>query len=307
MTRPRIAVLLASFNGEKWISQQITSIISQIDCDLTVFVSDDSSSDQTLNICRALSDRFDLRLFPLKNSRFGNANRNFLRLVKDCSEEGFDFFCFADQDDVWFPDKLSSSVKCIIEKKVNACSSNVLATWNFKRFVFVKKSYPLKKFDHFFESAGPGCTFVFDSAFFSSLKKWVEANYQTLMNAPVHDWVFYAFARESGFKWHIQERATMLYRQHRSNEYGVNAGLKAALKRVKVFLQGGYFNNCFFVASLFPCSGFDSNSLKQRSLKNFVYLFLNAHEFRRSAKDVFLFRILLFFTYALNSFYEKQA
>ena len=52
MTNPKVLILMATFNGEKWITEQMNSIVNQCGVDITIFVSDDFSSDQTVNILK---------------------------------------------------------------------------------------------------------------------------------------------------------------------------------------------------------------------------------------------------------------
>lgn len=102
---PRFAVLLAAYNGMQWLPEQLDSILSQVGVDVTVYVSTDRSSDGTYAWVCDVADT-DPRVVPLTYGEvFGGAAKNFFRLLRDVDLEPFDYIAFADQDDIWLPDK----------------------------------------------------------------------------------------------------------------------------------------------------------------------------------------------------------
>ena len=99
----KINVLLASYNGEKYIRDQIDSILLQ-ETDgfaLRLFVRDDGSTDETLSILNEYERKGDITLFTGKNLGFA---KNFLTLLKLCDEA--DYYAFSDHDDIWEKDKV---------------------------------------------------------------------------------------------------------------------------------------------------------------------------------------------------------
>jgi glycosyltransferase involved in cell wall biosynthesis len=98
---PRISVCLATYNGAAFISDQVASILPQLGSDDELVVSDDSSSDATVEMMRSLADR-RIRLF----SRAGEPNpvRNFENAISHATGE---IIVLSDQDDVWLDNKLS--------------------------------------------------------------------------------------------------------------------------------------------------------------------------------------------------------
>jgi rhamnosyltransferase len=84
---PRVAVLLAAYNGLDWIRDQLKSIFIQIEVDLTIFISVDLSNDKTYEYCLSLSQNDD-RVVVLKyGERFGGAGKNFYRLFQKIVHE----------------------------------------------------------------------------------------------------------------------------------------------------------------------------------------------------------------------------
>ncbi|MGO3357802.1 MAG: glycosyltransferase [Bifidobacterium crudilactis] len=106
--KPNVAVLLSSYNGEQYIEEQVVSIFQQQNVDVTLFVRDDGSTDATLSILRRLSDRYAGKLFidPGRNKGY---KQSFLKLISQTSDS-FDYYGFADQDDVWDSRKLISAI-----------------------------------------------------------------------------------------------------------------------------------------------------------------------------------------------------
>ena len=133
-SRPKIAVLMACYNGMKWIEAQVASILEQKQVDIELYISVDKSEDDTLGFCQSLS-KLDSRVNLLQNDvRFGSASKNFFRIIEECPIKDYDFFAFADQDDIWFDDKLFKATSYLSTHQAVGYSSNVEAFWeNGKR------------------------------------------------------------------------------------------------------------------------------------------------------------------------------
>ena len=231
MKKPKIAVLLAAYNGIDWVEEQVESILSQRDVIPILFISVDLSVDGTDDWVRnKRNDTRSIIMLPYGES-FGSAAGNFFRLIRDVDLSGFDAVSFADQDDIWFPDKLSRAWEKISVDRIDAYSSNVIALWRDGSRKIINKAYPQKKIDYFFESAGPGCTYVFSQKSFLFLKDFVIKNYNYLSVIEFHDWLVYAYFRSNNMRWFIDPRPSMYYRQHDKNKIGANSGCGALVKR----------------------------------------------------------------------------
>ena len=99
-----VEVLLATYNGARFLREQLDSIFGQQYENLHVLARDDGSSDETVEILQQYASRFPgrLRLLPTGKPS-GSAKSNFLLLMRASTAS---YICFADQDDVWLPDKL---------------------------------------------------------------------------------------------------------------------------------------------------------------------------------------------------------
>lgn len=280
------AVLLATYNGERWLPEQLDSLRVQQDVDLRVIASDDQSSDGTMCLLRERASAFELAILPAHAERFGSANRNFLRLVRDADIGDAEYVALADQDDIWYADKLSRAIDRLRADGADAYSSNVEAFWPDGRTRIIKKSHAQKQYDHLFSSPGPGCTFVFTRALFLEMRVWVVANFAALSGLWVHDWILYAYSRAHGHRWLIDSVPTMRYRQHQSNEIGVNFGFKAIQRRLALVKEGRYRHDIVIIAELTGTSSDCVRALRRLNWFDRLWLIRHAGQFRRSLPEV---------------------
>lgn len=241
---PRILILLATYNGLHYLPALIESITNQKNVQIQVNISDDNSNDGTYQYIENLSTQ-DVRFKLLPTiGLFGSAGRNFYRLITDSDFSNFDYVAFADQDDIWFPDKLSNHVELIKQHKVDAVSSNVIAFWSDGKEKLIKKSQPQREHDYIFESAGPGCTFLMTPWLVNQVKQVLSSsNFSTIANSvALHDWLTYAVCRSLGHTWLIDSYPSVQYRQHAHNVIGANNGCKAKFARFRRISDGWYRN-----------------------------------------------------------------
>ncbi len=103
-----IQILLATYNGEKYLEAQLDSLLSQTHTDWKLIVHDDGSTDQTCEILRAYQRRYPDIIEILEDGlTFGNARDNFTHLLTVSSA---DYVMFCDQDDIWLPDKIAKTL-----------------------------------------------------------------------------------------------------------------------------------------------------------------------------------------------------
>jgi glycosyltransferase involved in cell wall biosynthesis len=112
-SKPKVEILLATFNGEKYISELLDSILNQTYKNIKITIHDDGSSDRTLEILRGYSKRYPEIINLIDDGiSTGSAVRNFEFLLKNSSEE---YIMFADQDDVWLPTKVELTLNKMLE------------------------------------------------------------------------------------------------------------------------------------------------------------------------------------------------
>lgn len=237
----KIAILLATHNGLRWLPEQVDSILGQQGVNVRLIVSDDASSDGTIGWLQALAAREERVTLLPQEGPYGSAARNFYRLLRDADFSDADYISFSDQDDVWHSDKLIRAVALLEERKAVAVSTNVTAFWPDSRRQLVDKAQPQQAYDYLFEAAGPGCTYVLSLAFAIAVRNQLEYFREAGTSQPAyHDWLCYALCRARGERWVIDAVPSMEYRQHGSNELGVNDGVQAGQARMRKIASGWY-------------------------------------------------------------------
>lgn len=289
-TSPRLAVCLAAYNGMQWIDEQITSIKAQEGVDVTLYISVDVSTDGTEGHIRRLAEN-DKRIVLLPyGARFGGAAPNFFRLLAEIDFSPYDYVALSDQDDIWLPNKLSRATKALEASDADGYSSNVTAFWENGRQTIVNKAQPQRQFDYLFEAAGPGCTYVLSASLANKVKECVVKNASEIKNIGLHDWLIYAFARSNGFKWIIDPAPSMLYRQHSTNQVGVNQGFRAFHARSKKIFNGWGFQQASMIAQLVGNSTNQPHArLCSMRRKDLLWLAANSSKFRRRLRDRYFF------------------
>lgn len=239
--KPKFAVLLAAKNGEKWIKEQVLSILSQKDIKVKIFVSIDRSNDKTEKICKSLA-KSNSAVQIIKKNKFkkSSASYNFFWLIKKVNLKKFDYISLSDQDDIWFHNKLKRAYECLKKFNSHGYSSNVIALYEDGSKKKLLKNTKQTKFDFLFESAGAGSTYVFKSKEFNVVKQLIINKFKLIKKIENHDWFIYSCFRSMGYNWYIDKEETMFYRQHNSNVIGANNSIKSGFKRLKMITSKWY-------------------------------------------------------------------
>ena len=108
-----VAILMSTYNGEKYVDEQIRSILKQSFTDFTIYIRDDCSTDGTLKILNKYKETPNVVVIEGQNNL--GSNRSFLSLLENIQS---DYYMFSDQDDVWLPDKISKSYKLIKDEEI---------------------------------------------------------------------------------------------------------------------------------------------------------------------------------------------
>ena len=107
---PKALVIVATYNGEKYIREQLESILNQKGVSVSVLVVDDRSTDHTVEICeQVFSNAENDCLIRINSENLGVAANFMLALYS--AKDNFDYYAFSDQDDVWLPEKLSHAIR----------------------------------------------------------------------------------------------------------------------------------------------------------------------------------------------------
>lgn len=211
---PKVLVFLSTYNGEKYLEEQLSSIFAQKDVDVTVFASDDLSNDKTVEILEKYSKSNKLNFRVNKSNK--NFTYNFLDMIYENVDSDFDYFSLADQDDFWLEDKLISAIKKLEESKAHFYCSNLRIVDENLANPHAMNKFKIKNQRHapyILENICTGCTAVFDKEFIKQLSKhYPEGIY-------LHDyWLMLVAVFTSSFVY--DETPHILYRQHGSNMIG---------------------------------------------------------------------------------------
>jgi rhamnosyltransferase len=234
---PKLVILLAAYNGEKWIEQQIKTILNQKDVDLYLYISVDISIDRTYKIVCDLSRNYSNIVILPYGRRFGGAAPNFYRLLLEVPIGNYDYVAFSDQDDIWLEEKLINAINVLERENAFGYSSDLVAFWENGKRKYIKKSFPQVSYDFLFEAPGPGCTFLLKTELAIDIKTFLKSKICMVNEIDCHDWLIYAYARFKKYKWIIDDNSYIEYRQHDSNQLGVNHGLYAFVYRAKKLLN----------------------------------------------------------------------
>lgn len=284
--KPYIAVCMAAYNGMTYLLEQIESILLQVDVNIHLFISVDQSTDGTekwLTEYSLAEPRITLLPF---GERFGGAGPNFYRLLREMDLSKFNYLSFADQDDIWHPEKLYRAHFLMCSTNSAGYSSNFTAFWPSGRSRKINKSWPQRDYDFLFQSAGPGCTYVLRVELACAVQSLIRSADKRLLKVDYHDWLVYAFARAHKYTWIIDDWSSMKYRQHAHNQIGVNSGIRSFWHRAKKILSGYGFQQSLLIADLVQVS---TLPVVQRGLRNgrsgYLWLAFRAKHCRRRPID----------------------
>ena len=237
---PLVAILLCTYNGARFIKEQLESIHNQVHNNVKVWASDDGSSDQTINILRQYRTAWgDEKLNITSGPQKGFA-ANFLSLTCNPDIQA-DFFAFADQDDIWQPKKLSQALT-----QLQAIPASTPALYCARTQLIDeannKTGYsPLYKRRPSFNNAlvqslASGNSMVMNKAARDILCKVGP------LHIASHDWWAYMLVTGIGGIVIYDRHPNVLYRQHDQNVLGAPPGWRASKKRISMLLAGRFKN-----------------------------------------------------------------
>lgn len=238
-----IEILLSTYNGEKYIRNQIDSIINQSFTSWVLLIRDDMSKDNTVNILREYKLKYPKQIFILDNNdkNLGSSN-SFIELLKNSTEE---LIMFCDQDDVWKPNKLQKfydyyvnnckilKTPFLIHSYADVVNSQLeLMPEETESFNIRKSGMEHDFIWHIFQNDVTGCTVMINKAM-----KDLFNNYDFDKNKIIqHDWLLAEIAYLYGNKFLIKE-STIKYRQHENNVLG--AKKITYMERIKLKVKKG--------------------------------------------------------------------
>lgn len=237
-----ITIVMSTYNGEKYIREQIDSILSSTCQEFDLLISDDCSSDQTINIINSYQREYPCRIHVHRNEKNMGYTLNFLNAV---GRTNSDYVMFCDQDDVWMPDKIELTLKRMKQLENNLGSEVPIAVFTDAQVVdenlktinpsfFRSGNLNPQKTDlpHILmENKLIGCTVMFNRALRDVLIEHPMPSY-----ARYHDWWIALIAAALGRISYLP-KATLLYRQHGNNVVGDQSFLAYVKRRATTLLK----------------------------------------------------------------------
>jgi len=262
MKEPLIGILMATYNGEKYISQQIDSILNQTYRNWQLLIHDDGSTDKTVEIVKSYVKKYPDKILLIEDGiKCGGAKENFSHLIKIARANfKFDYIMFSDQDDVWFFDKIEKTLKkmhelenlygknkpllvhtdlIVVDEKLNKISDSF---WKYQKINPLNNSLACL----ILENTVTGCTMMINKTLLEQVRFIPK-------EAIIHDWWIALICRLNKGEIGVLKEPTIFYRQHHFNDTGAkNYSLYAILKRIiKNNIKIIYRRNRFFKKFLF--------------------------------------------------------
>lgn len=218
----KVEILLATYNGERYLREQLDSILNQDYHDWIIRACDDASTDSTYEILMEYKERLpDKFTIEKRQTGFGSAKLNFAHLIQ---ESICDYVMCCDQDDVWLPNKISLTLQAmkgnekaglpilvhtdlkVVDAKLQVLSDSFFAHSNYNKGPEYK--------DLLIQNHVTGCTMMMNRALINLLN--LQKDYEDIL---MHDWLAAIVAAGIG-KVVFVDCPTMLYRQHEVNSVG---------------------------------------------------------------------------------------
>lgn len=231
----KIEILMATYNGEKYIKEQINSIINQTYPNWRLLIRDDGSKDKTVEIIKEYEKKDD-RIKLLEDNK-GNLGfvKNFEELTKNSKEK---YVMFSDQDDYWLENKLeiyinelNKLLKEEIEEPLLLHSNSFVCDDNLEiikeKFIVSKEALRYKENNYFFSYTVQGSTVLLN-------RKLIDIGLPFLESVTLHDRYFHLLAEFFGKRVFI-DKSLIKYRQHLNNKIGAKSSIIKKILRKRYF------------------------------------------------------------------------
>lgn len=228
----KVLVMMSTYNGEKYLHEQIYSILNQEEVDVNILVRDDRSKDTTLKFLETYKQEGKINFYYGENLK---SARSFMDLIDKASEK-YDYYAFSDQDDYWLPDKLISAINFLEKYDRIPALYMSSATIVDENLSYITDKI-IKSFNNFenavIKNEAIGCTQVFNLSLLRFLKMYKP---DFIM---MHDSWVCRVCHAIGGKVIIDEKSHILYRQHNNNVLGYheNAFIKLSKQYKIAFLS----------------------------------------------------------------------
>jgi glycosyltransferase involved in cell wall biosynthesis len=241
-TGPLIHILMATFNGAAYLREQLESIAAQRHVNWTLWISDDGSTDGTLAICEAFAKQHHTHRIRLLKGPARGPTANFFHLLLSVQgEDPSALFAFADQDDVWLPEKLDRATTALNDlgsapqqPALYGALTRLVDDRLKPTGVSERPLQPLGFGNALLQNVVSGNTMVFNFPLLERLRH-IQPEH-----AVWHDWSAYQTVTGCGGSIHFDTKPCLLYRQHDGNLVGSQGRSWDKVLRLGMLFRGQY-------------------------------------------------------------------
>ncbi len=234
-----VTILMAVRNGARYLPAQLASFLDQTHGAWRLWVSDDGSCDDSLEVLRAFAaGGHDLRLWSGPGE---GASANFMSLIRRLDPEHAGWTAFSDQDDVWLPDRLARGIHALGAINRGQAALYCSRTWVVDQHLGRAVLSPPRPHTPGFRNAlvqniAAGNTILLNPA----AARLAARAAQRIGPVAMHDWWLYQLVSGVGGVVLHDDVPTVLYRQHSDNAMGRSTCAAARLARLRALLDGGF-------------------------------------------------------------------
>ncbi len=222
----KVTVLLSTYNGSKFLEEQLNSLYQQTYPDIRILVRDDGSVDSTRSILDNEQAKGRIEILAGHNN-LGPA-LSFFELLRSAASTGTEYVAFCDQDDVWLPEKIAHAVLALTGVTGNSpamyCSRSEIVDEHLEHIGYTELPGKIGFGNALVENAATGCTIVLN-------RKAVELVVEHLpAKVLMHDWWCYLVMACFG-EIVFSACPDIRYRQHGNNTVGIASNMLYRLGR----------------------------------------------------------------------------
>lgn len=278
----KVAVLISTYNGEKFLREQLDSILNQTYKNIEIVIRDDGSSDGTIDVIKEYQEKYDN--IKLKEGTNIGFIRSFFKLLELAEA---DYYAYCDQDDIWMENKIALAVE-LLDKADNSKPNMVFGNSDYynENMEFLKKGEEHKEFsfkNSLYECVAQGMTMTINN----------EAKKIILENIPekclFHDWWTYMICSGLGEVFYNDE-TTVKYRRFEKNATAEGQNI------IKIFL--------WRIEKLLSDNGLKDIKMQQLEYKKMFYDTLSSGN--KEILDIFVHENYNFFKALKKAFYPHK-
>ena len=221
--RKRMLIMMSTYNGERYVADQIHSILNQeTECEIVLRIRDDGSKDDTCKIIKEIQSRNKESIELIEGNNVGY-NASFFELLSIAN--GFDYYAFSDQDDIWLPQKVQTAIEWLMREQEKNDGSLLYASTSYlvkddmKPYGVTRQQIrPFTLYNTIVQNICPGHNQVMNQALLSIVQKRIKN-----VDVYVYDsWVANLAMLYGTILFNNAPQT--YYRQHQSNELGSGTG-----------------------------------------------------------------------------------